>query len=88
MRGNESEPHNSNKRSDSFLRWLSGDRLPTNNQQREYHALNNFYSHGGSSRAYKYHLTRQEFAYRATVALTSAATFGIGIGQCLTKLIG
>lgn len=90
MRGhdNKAKPNRDSEGFSSILWWIGRNRLPANNGQREYRIAFDIYSYDGGTRIDKYYFSSPEFAYRLTVATASIAGFSLGIGQCITTLIG
>jgi len=86
VRGNERESLSS-KGLDFILRWVDRYWLSTDNEQRQYRSADYFYSNDRGTGADANYVTSEEFTYRVAVIFTSAGTFGVGVGQCLSKLI-
>lgn len=88
MRGNENESHRDSEGSLSLFWWVGWHRVPATNKQRKYSLTHHLHSNDRSTGANTNYLSREELTYRIGITFLSAGTFGIGIGQCIAKVLG
>lgn len=88
VRDNEAKSNRDRQRSHPILWWAYRYRLSADNGERKYRAANDFHGYDWRSRSDEYNLPSPEFTYRVAIITSSAAVFSLGIGQCLTEIIG
>ena len=89
MREHQNEASNSNsQRPNSFFDWFGWNSISDSHQPSEYSTTHGMYRVGGSKRYSWIDFDRAWYAYRFAATIIYCGLFGIGLGQCLTRLMG